>query len=233
MHATLDYDQCLSFLNCEIKPTSRTAARRQHRFQAVTISRSTGSGAYSIAEQLAAHLTQTDHKIVCPWTVFDGNLIEKVLEDHNESPRLAARFPEDRLGDVEDSMDELFGLRPTPSTVVEQTSETILKLCALGNVIIIGRGGNMVARRLTDVLHVRLVGSIEARVRRMAENRGMTPKSALTYIEKADLGRKRYLKRYFGANIDDPSLYHLVLNTDLFSSEAAAELITNAVLNGP
>lgn len=233
MNEILNYDQCLSFLNCEIKPTARTAARRQHRFQAVTISRSTGSGAYSIAEQLAAHLTHADHKITCPWTVFDGNLIEKVLEDHNESPRLAARFPEDRLGDVEDSMDELFGLRPTPSTVVEQTCETILKLCALGNVIIIGRGGNMVARRLTDVLHVRLVGSIEARVRRMAENRGMTPKSALTYIEKADLGRKRYLKRYFGANIDDPSLYHLVINTDLFSSEAAAELITNAVLNGP
>lgn len=233
MDATLDYDQCLSFLNCEIKPSARAAARRENRFHAVTISRSTGSGAYSIAEQLAAHLTRANNKVACPWTVFDGNLIEKVLEDHNESPRLAARFPEDRLGEVEDSMDELFGLRPTPSTVVEQTSETILKLCALGNVIIIGRGGNMVARRLTEVLHVRLVGSVESRVRRMAENRGMTPKSALTYIEKADLGRKRYLKRYFGANIDDPSLYHLVLNTDLFSSEAAAELIAHTVLNGP
>jgi hypothetical protein len=233
MHATLDYDQCLSFLNCEIKPAARMAARRETRFHAVTISRATGCGAYSIAEHLAARLTKTDPKLPCPWTVFDGNLIEKVLEDHNESPRLAARFPEDRLGEVEDSMDELFGLRPTPSTVVEQTSETILKLCALGNVIIIGRGGNMVARRLPDVLHVRLVGSVEARVRRLAENRGMTPKSALVEIEKADAGRKRYLKRYFGANIDDPSLYHLVLNTDLLGSEAAAEIITTAVLHGP
>lgn len=233
MHATLDYDQCLSFLNCEIKPAARAAARRESRFHAVTISRATGSGAYSIAEHLAAHLARDDRKAACPWTVFDGNLIEKVLEDHNESPRLAGRFPEDRLSEVEDSMDELFGLRPTPSTVVEQTSETILKLCALGNVIIIGRGGNMVAHRLTDVLHVRLVGSLEARVRRLAENRGMTPKSALTYIEKADLGRKRYLKKYFGADLDDPSLYHLVINTDRFSSGAAAELIATAVLNGP
>jgi cytidylate kinase len=232
MNAILDYDQCLSFLNCEIKPTARPAARKLDRFCAVTISRATGSGAYSIAEHLAESLTKADRKAPCPWTVFDGNLIEKVLEDHNESPRLANRFPEDRLSEVEDSMDELFGLRPTPSTVVEQTSETILKLCALGNVIVIGRGGNMVARRLPGVLHVRLVGSLETRVRRLSENRGMTPKSALAHIQKADLGRSRYLKKYFGADIDDPQIYHLIINTDLLGSETAAQLIAHTVLNG-
>lgn len=232
MNNILDYDQCLSFLNCEIKPPARAAARKVNRFQAVTLSRATGSGAYSIAEHLAAQLTKADRKAPCQWTVFDGNLIEKVLEDHNESPRLASRFPEDRLSEVEDSMDELFGLRPTPSTVVEQTSETILKLCALGNVIIIGRAGNMVARRLPGVLHVRLVGSLETRVRRLAENRGMTPKSALAYVEKSDLGRARYLKKYFGVSMDDPLLYHLVINTDLLPTEVAAQLIAHTVLNG-
>lgn len=233
MSTNLDYDRCLSFLNCEIKPPARSTSRKENRYRAVTISRSAGSGAYRTAQVLADRLTAADRKAPCPWTIFDGNLIERVLEDHHESPRLAERFPEDRLSEIEGFMDELFGLRPTPTTIVQQTSETILKLCALGNVIIIGRGANIVARRMPDVFHVRLHGSLETRVRRVAENRGMTPKAALAWVKRADAGRQRYLRRYFDADQNDPLLYHLMINTDLVTPEAAGELIAEAVLRGP
>jgi cytidylate kinase len=232
MKTTLDYDQCLNFLNCEIKPPTRSVSPTTKHFRAVTLSRATGCGAYAVAEQLAALLTQQDRNAPCPWTVFDGNLIEKVLEDHHQPARLAKYFPEDRLTQVQDIMDELFDVRPPSWTIVEQTSETILKLAALGNVILIDRGGNLVTRSLPEVLHVRLMGSLEHRVRRFAETRGMTPASAMTYIQKTDLGRRRYLRQHFGAEIDDPLLYDLVLNTDHLSLEAVAKLIAHAVKSG-
>ncbi|HVV72057.1 MAG TPA: hypothetical protein VHI52_11275, partial [Verrucomicrobiae bacterium] len=48
-----------------------------------------------------------------------------------------------------------------------------------------------------------------------------------------DLGRGRYLKKYFKESIDDPLLYHLVINTDLVSHEEAAEMIAEAVVSEP
>ena len=39
------------------------------------------------------------------------------------------------------------------------------------------------------------------------------------------------MARYFNREIDDPLLYHLVINTDLVPYEIAARMIGDAVLN--
>jgi len=49
-------------------------------------------------------------------------------------------------------------------------------------------------------------------------------------VQKEDRGRQRYLRKYFRADIDDPLIYHLVINTDRFSEDQAARLIAEAVL---
>jgi cytidylate kinase len=82
------------------------------------------------------------------------------------------------------------------------------------------------------VLQVRLVGSLEVRARRLAEIRGMTRKSALDYIHKEDVGRRRYVKKYFGEDIVNPQLYHITLNTDLVSIQDTANTLTRIVQNG-
>ena len=232
MNLNVNYDQCLSFLNTQIKPAARSPAKSATRFRAVTLSRQTGSGGNSVAERLLDHLKRRNTKVPSPWAVFDRNLVEKVLEDHQLPGRLAKFFPEDRLSEMQDIMDEVFGLRPGAWKMVEQMSETMLHLAALGNVVLIGRAGNLVTRKLPDVLHVRLVGSLETRARRLSEDRGMTRKSALDLIGKEDTGRRRYVKKYFNADIDDPLLYHLVINTDLVSIEGAAETLSRIVIEG-
>ena len=232
MIANPRYDQCLSFLNTQIKPSAKPPAKVATQFRSVTLSREAGSGGNSVAERLTKLLSEHDRKAPRPWTLFDRNLVEKVLEDHQLPGRLAKFFPEDRLTELQDIMDEVFGLRPTSWTLVQQASETILQLAALGNVVLVGRAGNIVTRKLPDVLHVRLVGSLEIRARRMAENRGMTRKSALDFIHQEDVGRRRYLKKYFGADIDDPLLYHLVINTDRVSIEDATDTIARIVARG-
>ena len=51
--------------------------------RAVTISRQTGSGAHVVGEELAKHLQAHSPKDAPPWTLFDRNLVEKVLEEHH------------------------------------------------------------------------------------------------------------------------------------------------------
>jgi hypothetical protein len=231
MNTTIGFEKCLSFINCQMNPSDKSlrvsetgTARR-----AVTISRQSGSGGHAVAERLLGFLQRHAPGDGAPWTVFDRNLVAKVLEDHHLPERLAQFMREDRISEISDTMDELFGLHPPSWTLVRQTADTILHLAELGNVILIGRGANVVTNRLSSVFHVRLVGSLEKRTERIRELENLSARKAREFVEKEDLGRRRYLKKYFGKDIEDPLLYHLVINTDLVSAEEAATMIGEAV----
>lgn len=197
--------------------------------QAVTISRQAGCGALVVAQKLADYLQSHFPGERSAWAVFDRNLVEKVLEDHNLPKRLARFMAEDRTTEMANTMDELFGLHPPSWLLVRQTAETIFHLAELGNVILIGRGGNIITNKLDHVFHVRLVGSLEKRIAHIQAADQLGRKEAIDFIQREDLGRRRYLKQYFKKDIDDPLLYHLVINTDLISYEKAARIIADAM----
>jgi len=234
MSKQLTLEQCMAFLNWQWD-SSRRAARFQVPLTktAVTISRETGAGGHAIAVRLAECLQALSPKGSPPWTVFDRNLIEQVLEDHHLPARLAEHLPEDTSSQLEDILDDLFGLRPDSWTVVQETAETILRLAMLGHVILIGRAAAVVTARLPHVLHVRLVAPFDVRVERVQADRKLSRKEAEEVVRREDRGRARYWKRYYGADIADPLLYHLVLNTGRLSCEAAVAGIVQALRAGP
>jgi cytidylate kinase len=220
-------ERCLAFINCEIKPhpVRGPAARR---YRAITISRQTGSGGHAVAEKLAEILGNHTPPGSCPWTVFDRNLVETVLKDHNLPTRLARFMPEDRISEVSDTMDELFGLHPPSWNLVRDVSDTILRLLEKASAIVIGRAGAVIAARLEHVLHVRLVGSEERRLAHLQEMTGIDHKMALEQLRREDRGRTRYVQKYFEKDVNDPLLYHIVINTDLVAYDDAAKLIAEA-----
>ncbi len=231
MNAANALDRCLTFIHCQLDP-----ARYPHGYiptgtrLAVTISRQTGSGAMVIAEKLAAYLQARTPDGECPWTVFDRNLMARVLEEHNLPERIAKFLPEDSISSINDMVDELLGLHPPTWTVIHHTTETVLHLAELGNVILIGRAASVITRTLPNVFHVRLVGSLEKRLERAQELYHLKPKEALEFLRATDRGRARYLRKYFRENIDDPLLYDLMINTDRFSFDQVARLIGEAML---
>ena len=231
MNTQIGLERCLSFINCQLQPaTGHVPAYRDiSRRRAITISRQAGSGAHAVAEKLLEYLQAQASPDECPWTVFDRNLVQKVLEDHHLPERLARFMPEDRIGGVTDTMDELFGLHPPSSTLVHKTAETILHLAELGSVILIGRAANVITRKLDHVFHVRLIGSLQKRAAYLQRLHHLSYKAAVDLADSEDLGRRRYLKRYFEHEVDDPSLYHLVINTDLVPYDEAARIIAEAV----
>ncbi len=224
-------DKCFTFINNQIKPSATSWYVKEPR-HAVTISRAAGSGGHAVASLLAEEL-QARSRAETPWTVFDKNLVAKVLDDHNLPTRLANFIPEDRVSALEDILQELLGTEPSSWRIVPQVSETILQLAELGNVVIVGRGGNIITAKLDHVFHVRLVGSLERRVERIMEHEHLGRKAALAFVQSEDRGRKRYLRKHFHADIDDPLLYHLIINTDRFSEAEVVRMIADAVLPAP
>jgi cytidylate kinase len=231
MNTNFGFDRCFSFINCQLQAPKPSRVGDAGFVNCVTVSRQSGCGAHVFAEELAAWLQSHLPRGTAPWTIFDRTLVEAVLQDHHLPSRLAAFMPEDRVWQLDDIIQDLFSLHPPTETLVRQTSETILRLAELGNVIILGRGANVITARLPQVLHVRLVGSVELRLNHLQVFDKLNRKDALARIEREDGGRGRYLKRYFGKHIDDPLLYHLVINTDWVTLRQAAAMVGDLALN--
>jgi len=231
MYTRPSLEKYLTYTNSEPprRPPLRAFQEPDLKF-AVTISRQSGSGAHVVAEKLADYLHTHFSGSRDPWLIFDRNLAERVLEDNNLPKYLAKYMPEDQVSAITDAIDEMFGLHPPFWTLRQKTSETILHLAERGNVILIGRGANVITRKLGHVFHVRLVGSLEKRVEHIQEIYGIEKRKATELIAREDRGRRRYLRKYFGKEIDDPLLYDLVINTDAIGYENAARVIGESML---
>jgi cytidylate kinase len=227
MNATID--RCFTFINSHTAAPRRPTAEPRLR-RAVTISRQAGCGAVIIAEKLAKYLAQQAPLEGATWTVFDRELMDKVLADHNLPKYLAQFLPEDRASQIEDTLADIFGVHPPTQTVVQQTAETLLQLAELGNAILIGRAGNIVTAKFPNVLHVRLVAPLEDRSERICRDDHKSPAEARRFCLEEEQARARYVKTYFRADINDALLYHLIINTSRVGCDNAAQLIGDAVL---
>jgi CMP/dCMP kinase len=196
-------------------------------FPSVTISRQMGSGGIEIAQFLMERLTNSSTHT---WTVFDRNLAELVWRNQN-LPDAVSRFMREEVPQpIQDAVQELLGVRTLNWRLAEVTAATILRLTRLGNAIFVGRGSNIITANQKSVFHVRLVAPYANRVRQIEAHHRLGPQAAVDLISTTDDARRRYLKHYFRAEIEDPINYHIVINTGLTGYEEAARIIEDATL---
>ena len=228
MKSIFGVERFLEAADYELGGRPKRPTQAAHR-PVITISRQAGSGAHVVAQALVAELQASDPQASPPWTMFDRDLVERVLKDHDLPKRLAEFMPEDRVSGITDTIDELLGVHPPTWTLVRKTADTILRLAEIGNVVVIGRGGNVITDRLAYAFHVRLVGSVPRRIQHLQDYLHVDSAKAAEYLRTRDVARKRYVAKYYDRDIDDPLLYHLVVNTDRVTYGEAARLILGAV----
>jgi cytidylate kinase len=192
---------------------------------AITISNLSGSGAHDLAGHLAQLLQAEEPQGSPPWTVYDRQLVLKVLEEHNLPQKLAELMPEDRRSYFDDVIDESIGLRPPSWELVPKIIQTVRHLAANGRVILIGRAAGAVTETMPNIFHVRLIASLPKRIERLCDQENLSSDEAVKLIAKRDRGQKRYAWAYFHTRVDDDLHYHMVLNSDWVPLPDAARLI--------
>jgi cytidylate kinase len=222
------FDVCKGYINAQSADTTPPSHRQDKLPPSITISREAGAGAVTVARHLLEILGEIKARQV-PWAVFDRNLVERVLADHDLPGAIKKFMPEDVKFDLTDAVEEMLGLHPSSWTLVEQTTDTVLRLASAGNVIIIGRGGNVITSHMRNVFHVRLVAPLDFRIKHMEEFSSLTGREAGIYVKVHDKGRARYVRRHFDADIADPHRYHLTINTGETGFENAARIIAEGV----
>ena len=81
-----------------------------------------------------------------------------------------------------------------------------------GRYVILGRGAQLVLKNHPKVFHVLLVADYEDRVKFMVDRYRVPRPEAEKIIKEKERQRAAVAANIFGANIDDPKLYHIVLN---------------------
>ncbi|WP_309395900.1 AAA family ATPase [Cerasicoccus maritimus] len=223
------------FEKCRAYVTSSADSRGQVHassmpLPAITLSRQVGARGTTIAKLLVQHLEQEDPNNDPPWTLFDKNLIQRVLDDHH-MPRYLEKFmTEARVSELQSTINEIVGLHPSMWELHEKVGDTIVRLLGRGHVIIVGRGACVVGAGMRNVLNVRLVGTVKQRLLHLENSFDLCEKEAADRLLKDDRNRREFFRTRFGRDIEDPELYHLVINTDMLNEDEIVRIIAATAL---
>lgn len=94
-----------------------------------------------------------------------------------------------------------------------------------GNVLLVGRGSQVLLRDHPQALHVQVVAPAAHRLEVVMERHDLSKRDAQSRIRASDRARFDYVRRYHDADWLDPTLYHLVINTAWIPVSVAANLI--------
>ncbi len=212
----------------------------------ITISRQYGSGGQEIAARLCEMLG---------YKYFDKRLMAQVAADVAVSDQEIVDFSEDDYK-IRGFSERLFGSQwkvPHPTnqmaglkahvaearvTEVKKLDEeynitlvqsTIYAAHQHGNVVIVGRGGQVLLKDEPDVLHVRIEAPLYFRAWRLQSKNNITIAEGLHLADSRDRAAEAYLRRFHQIDWADPMLYHLIINTGKWKTEEATQIIANAV----
>jgi cytidylate kinase len=198
----------------------------------VTIARQLGAGGETIAQRLADALG---------WRLLDRALVDRIAEELEVAPEQVEATSErvegfmERLGlYLAEGLPEALPVTIVPSTSSEATARAARRLVAAlaeeGPAVIVGHGAMCVLRDRLDAMHVFVHAPFETRVGRAVAFFEVDRARAEEKIRRSDTDRKRYIREHFGREWQDPTNYHLCVDTGAFGIDGAVELIRDAAL---
>lgn len=216
----------------------------------ITINGPIGSGPIEIGQMVAQRLeiNYVDRLVFAEAAKLVGTPVVAFVEKEQRSMRFGDRLA--RLLQAMGNTDHDFGvwMDTLPETYVEltrdlgstshkvddkafieATSAVVKDLHRTGNVVIIGRGANMILAGAPGVVHIGMLAPLEVRVETMIRREHFTRPEAESYVEDLERARINFFRRFFKVNPQDLSLYHMMLNLGEIRAETAADIIVHAV----
>jgi len=116
-----------------------------------------------------------------------------------------------------------------PELYIDLMESVIYELSRSGNGIILGHGSQLLLRDFGCAFHVLILASEDYRIKQVMANHGLSEKAAEKMIAKSDSERRGFMRFAFKMDLDDMSLYDLVINPEKLGTEGAGRLILEAL----
>lgn len=121
------------------------------------------------------------------------------------------------------------GERPfTESDYLREVVHAVTALGGRGMAVVVGRGAAFILPP-EKALRVFVAAPRAARIERYAKLHGVDLAHAAAHLEHEDARRLEFVRYHFGARLDDPLSYDLVVNTGLLGIELAADTVVEVM----
>lgn len=185
------------------------------RLRVITISRQSGSGGHTLATRLAEKLG---------FECIDRQILDYIAQSTNARKRLIASLDEKTRSGVDLWVEGILrGRYVDQSEYVHWLVKSVTAMAEHGDAVILGRGGNVILGARGG-LHVRVVAPRDIRIANLVNHRRMPLAEARQWVEESDVQRRKFHWENFGADIDNPEDYDLMINTGT-NSLADAETV--------
>jgi len=111
---------------------------------------------------------------------------------------------------------------------IETVSAIISELGQRGDIVIVGRGSQVILKELPTALHVLTYAPLELCARRIVERDQLTPEEASKRVHESDSGRAAFHRKFFKVDVSAAGLYDLVIDTARLPYAVAAEIVAVA-----
>jgi cytidylate kinase len=105
----------------------------------------------------------------------------------------------------------------------------LLDVLQRDNIVYHGLAGHFFVQDVPHALKVRVITSLDERVRILTDRENISARNAARLIKREDQDRRKWSQHLYGIDTWDASLYNLVLNIKDISVDDAAEMICHAV----
>lgn len=193
----------------------------------VTLSRSFGCEGFPIAERVKADLEKLSGE---PWNVYDKTLLEAVQKEEGVSLRVMQN-----LGLTASRLERL-GLAPAEYyeqvRAFDRMRQHIVQVATGGNAIIVGRGGAVLCRALSNCFHFRIDAPFEWRVSSLASRLQLPRAEAADFVLANTQRRDEFVKSQLSADPTEFLRYDAVFNNARHGVAEIASAITAYVKAG-
>jgi cytidylate kinase len=196
----------------------------------VTISATYGAAGSVIAPRLAERLAlpfldrlisvDIAHEVACSESLHDE---ERTATPTSRLLLYLARLPS-VLGTPIPDLEEL----DRGERLRRDSDAALDELASTTGGVVLGRAASVVLAERPNVLHVRLDGPSERRWRRATTIEGIDEATARQRQSETDRARAVYVRRLYGRDAADLSLYHMLLDSTLLSIDACVETLAAA-----
>ena len=112
---------------------------------------------------------------------------------------------------------------------LDVTAAVVREIADAGTVVIIGRASNIILQDHPHALHVGLVSGLSSRIALVAQRESLSLDDAKELTIRAEYARLEYFRKYYDVLADDPSHFHLMLNTQLLDQTHAVDIVVASV----
>ncbi len=184
----------------------------------VTISRHFGAGGLTLGEKLCDRFG---------FQLVDASVTEQLAKKENVTPNWLTAMEQEATSTPLSILSTMVsrglfykragmpGDRAERRKYMDFLTRIFSRMASEGGYVIVGRGAQLILKDHPRAIHLLLVAEHEKRVAFLEEHHNLTHAQAESEIHAKERERAAMASRLFEADIDDMSLYHMVLNTSL------------------